>query len=308
MAGVKITELGDGGAIQPTDAFPIARGNLTRFIYGSQLLNPFVDINNKILQLSAADSQFVKRSGDEMSGFLTLNSNPTQNLHAVPKQYVDNFQTSSGLSYAVESSFVYSARMTGSGTANLSNRWQDVFIDRNLSPMRVTFTSPSVAKVAFITAKMHISNIDNPWSSWFRLGRFEGPSRINYPVPTQVLDVDEVQGHVSYSESNMAYLNAVVNLQPNTSYTFGLQSYFYASGTYRPSSVMVVNGWHDAVGDNRNANNPSNILAVNALTNWYAESPSTNPTSPTTNIQIGNSNTPARDRLKVSSFVRVVLI
>ena len=243
-----------------------------------------------------------------MGGFLTLNGNPTNELHAVPKQYVDTFQISSGISYAVESSFVYSARMTGSGTANLSNRWQDVFINRTLSPMRVSFTSPSVPKVAFIVAKMHISNIDNPWSSWFRLGRFEGISRVNYPVPTEVLDVDEVQGHVSYSESNIAYLNAVYNLAPNTNYTFGLQSYFYASGTYRPSSVMVVNGWHDAAGDQRDANNPANILASNALQNWYAESPSVSPSSPTTNIAIGNSSTPVRDRLKVTSFIRVVLI
>jgi hypothetical protein len=40
MAGVKISQLQDGGALQPTDAFPVARGSFTRKIAGSELLTP----------------------------------------------------------------------------------------------------------------------------------------------------------------------------------------------------------------------------------------------------------------------------
>ena len=38
-------------------------------------------------------NDFVKKAGDTMSGFLFLSADPTQNLHATTKQYVDN-QTS----------------------------------------------------------------------------------------------------------------------------------------------------------------------------------------------------------------------
>lgn len=34
-------------------------------------------------------TSYVKKSGDTMTGFLTLNANPTSNLHAATKQYVD---------------------------------------------------------------------------------------------------------------------------------------------------------------------------------------------------------------------------
>ena len=40
MAGVKISQLQDGGALQSTDAFPVARGSFTRKIAGSELLTP----------------------------------------------------------------------------------------------------------------------------------------------------------------------------------------------------------------------------------------------------------------------------
>lgn len=51
MAGVKITQLGNGGALQPTDAFPVARGNLTRFILGNQLLDPLNNLSTRVTTL-----------------------------------------------------------------------------------------------------------------------------------------------------------------------------------------------------------------------------------------------------------------
>jgi hypothetical protein len=36
------------------------------------------------------DGRYVLKAGDTMSGFLTLNANPTSNFHAATKQYVDN--------------------------------------------------------------------------------------------------------------------------------------------------------------------------------------------------------------------------
>jgi hypothetical protein len=39
--------------------------------------------------MQTADTRYVNASGDTMSGFLTLNADPTSNLHAATKQYVD---------------------------------------------------------------------------------------------------------------------------------------------------------------------------------------------------------------------------
>jgi hypothetical protein len=43
--------------------------------------------------IDARDNTKVDRAGDTLSGFLTLHSNPTANLHAVTKQYVDSADT-----------------------------------------------------------------------------------------------------------------------------------------------------------------------------------------------------------------------
>jgi hypothetical protein len=53
MAGVKISQLQDGGTLQATDAFPVARGSLTRKILGAQLLDPLQSLDTRLNALSA---------------------------------------------------------------------------------------------------------------------------------------------------------------------------------------------------------------------------------------------------------------
>jgi hypothetical protein len=57
------------------------------------------------ITITATDPGKVAKTGDTMSGFLTLNGNPTSALHATPKQYVDSrlpqFQIISGVSYSI---------------------------------------------------------------------------------------------------------------------------------------------------------------------------------------------------------------
>lgn len=48
-----------------------------------------------IVTREKGDARYVRKSGDTMTGFLTLNANPSNNLHAATKQYVDN-QVSTG--------------------------------------------------------------------------------------------------------------------------------------------------------------------------------------------------------------------
>jgi hypothetical protein len=57
------------------------------------------------ITITATDPNKVAKSGDSMSGYLTLNGNPVSALHATPKQYVDSrlpsFQIISGASYSI---------------------------------------------------------------------------------------------------------------------------------------------------------------------------------------------------------------
>jgi microcystin-dependent protein len=46
--------------------------------------------NERIVTPSKLAARYVKKSGDTMTGFLTLSGNPTAALHAAPKQFVDN--------------------------------------------------------------------------------------------------------------------------------------------------------------------------------------------------------------------------
>lgn len=86
MPGVKISELNPTFVLNDDDTLPLARpgsGNGTTHKISGSVLGKASDItdlqNNK-----------VNKSGDTMSGPLTLNADPSQNLHAATKQYVDN--------------------------------------------------------------------------------------------------------------------------------------------------------------------------------------------------------------------------
>jgi hypothetical protein len=102
MAGVKISQLQDGGALQNTDAFPVARGSFTRKILGAQLLtptnfnvadSPTIDLNwnsstrtlsaglvgflNKTSNYSAINGDKIAANTSEGSFTITLPASPT---------------------------------------------------------------------------------------------------------------------------------------------------------------------------------------------------------------------------------------
>ena len=47
------------------------------------------DIEDPAQQPGTLDDRYINRAGDTMVGFLTLNADPTANLHSATKQYVD---------------------------------------------------------------------------------------------------------------------------------------------------------------------------------------------------------------------------
>jgi hypothetical protein len=76
MAGVKISQLQDGGALQSTDAFPVARGSLTRKILGADLLTKFAELDTKINQVSS-DAMIIDNYELSAMPAFSVKSNPT---------------------------------------------------------------------------------------------------------------------------------------------------------------------------------------------------------------------------------------
>jgi hypothetical protein len=105
-SGLTITGTGEGASVELAHAntssiTDINNTNgtvvqdLTFDVFGHVLTANSIDLDNRYYTETEADLTFVNRSGDSMSGFLTLHADPTTNLHAATKRYVD--ETAQGL-------------------------------------------------------------------------------------------------------------------------------------------------------------------------------------------------------------------
>tara|TARA_R110000868_G_scaffold40267_3_gene139155 strand:+ start:604 stop:1203 length:600 start_codon:yes stop_codon:yes gene_type:complete len=160
MAGVKISQLQDGGSLQSNDQLVIARGGLSRSILGNDLLSRFTTLDTKINSLSSTvDSKFVHLSGDVMTGALTLNANPTQGLHAATKTYVDSLSSSS----MVAKAWVNFSGTGSSGTANV-NAGYNIASVTNLATgqFRINFQRPLMSPYVALVTGYDTTNADDP--------------------------------------------------------------------------------------------------------------------------------------------------
>jgi hypothetical protein len=86
MPNVKFSELPLATSVDGNDIFTL--------VQQPELINKIVTYQTLVNQITALtpvqQTSFVRLSGDTMTGYLTLNANPVNNLHAATKQYVDN--------------------------------------------------------------------------------------------------------------------------------------------------------------------------------------------------------------------------
>ena len=99
------------------------------------------------ITITATDPNKVSKSGDSMSGYLTLNGNPVNPLHAAPKQYVDTrfptYTIISGVSYSV-SGFTNIV-----GSWNNDANWFDVFPPAGKTMGNLVAFIPSIHAIWF---------------------------------------------------------------------------------------------------------------------------------------------------------------
>ncbi len=76
------------------------------------------------ITISASDNTKVAKSGDSMSGYLTLNGNPVSALHATPKQYVDSRLPQYTFTWGTSNCVGYTNQV---GSWNNNSNYFDVF-------------------------------------------------------------------------------------------------------------------------------------------------------------------------------------
>lgn len=86
MPNIKFSELPLATTVDGNDIFTL--------VEQPQLVNKIVTYQTLVSQITALtpaqQTSFVRLSGDTMTGYLNLNANPVNNLHAATKQYVDS--------------------------------------------------------------------------------------------------------------------------------------------------------------------------------------------------------------------------
>lgn len=114
---------------------------------GSRTINGTVFDNTGNITITAEDPNSVDRAGDTMSGFLSLHADPTANLHAATKRYVDNV--------AQSYTFVYKDQQTvGSftnqvGSFNNSHNFFDVYPPSGKTMSNLTAFIASIGKIHY---------------------------------------------------------------------------------------------------------------------------------------------------------------
>jgi len=122
-----------------------------------------VNADDVALDLTYADARYINTAGDTMTGSLTLSGDPTTNLMAATKQYVDAVRTS-----LESSTFVYDSGVTSATshvvTHGIGSKYCNVTVvdsnDKVIIPDSVTFDSTSQLTVTFssaITCKVVVS-------------------------------------------------------------------------------------------------------------------------------------------------------
>lgn len=150
---------GNGVSGNPTVGLNVTSLTQTGIVNYADQIILWDGTNNTRANISALTTTlsgtFVQKSGDTMTGFLTLNGNPGSALHAAPKQYVDSAIVAGVASKttAYRTSFTNATLSSGSLTVThgLNQQFVQLIIydnnNKQLQPDDITATSATVSTV-----------------------------------------------------------------------------------------------------------------------------------------------------------------
>jgi len=125
---------------------------------------PFDGTGN--ITINATDPNKVALSGGSMSGYLTLNGNPVNNLHAATKQYVDSVASTSNITYG-NTQYSTSGYTNQVGSWNNSRNYFDVFPPSGKSMGNLIAFMPSIAVIHYAGG---VDGNDSLRCTWSNLG------------------------------------------------------------------------------------------------------------------------------------------
>lgn len=187
-----------------------------------------------------ADSRFVNTAGDTMTGDLTLSGNPSNNLHAAPKQYVDSAVAGVDLSTRVAKS---GDTMTGNLTLSQAGSGRTLavintsdsdrgFIARTGTNKVQIGTNSSVYDVEFVIDGNAKAKIDTNFQRYSVL-----------PSGSTMYPAFDCRAWVSFNGSGTVAMNASGNVSSVTD--LGTGQYRVNFTTAMPDANYAVNATHD---------------------------------------------------------------
>ena len=113
---------------------------------GSRTINGVVFDNSSNITITATDPNAVAKAGGTMTGRLTLSADPTSNLHAATKQYVDNQVLGLTITYGSVTAVGYTNQV---GSWNDGSNYYDVFPPNGKTMSDLVGFIPSIKRIYY---------------------------------------------------------------------------------------------------------------------------------------------------------------
>ncbi|MBO4703984.1 MAG: hypothetical protein J5617_04075 [Bacilli bacterium] len=122
------------------------------------------------LALTSDLTSYVAKSGSTMTGALTLSGNPTENLHAVPKQYViGNFVSKNGEEYLYNHFVITDATPLDTGTVNVDLSKDGIYVSDNDIDLQGYYREIHITREILNIKKDYTDTNSNTWSTYLNL-------------------------------------------------------------------------------------------------------------------------------------------
>jgi hypothetical protein len=153
-----------------------------------------------------------------------------------------------GTTVSLSSNFVYTVHCDGTDTTGITNSWQDIYVDSVPNPLRISYNNTSSSPyTVLLQGKVYARNYGMAATSFYRL------TAVGSDNTSAVLDTAACEGNVSYSHTYNTVFQSVFTIPANTTYKFGLQSYFPSTGAQSNGGVNI-NGYQTVKKDSWNIN------------------------------------------------------
>jgi len=153
-----------------------------------------------------------------------------------------------GTTVSLSSNFVYTVHCDGTDTTGITNSWQDIYVDSVPNPLRISYNNTSSSPyTVLLQGKVYARNYGMAVTSFYRL------TAVGSDNTSTVLDTAACEGNVSYSHTYNTVFQSVFTIPANTTYQFGLQSYFPSTGA-QPNGGVNINGYQTSKKDSWNIN------------------------------------------------------